>query len=276
MWTPASATVCGCSSRRSARSLVLCWARSDQRWYGDEVNRLRREAFQAIREQRLMDAFKTLSRLFEAKGWFWDACNGGRLAYRLGKLPEAHRLLSACDELAEKADQRKLDIRDKRILKESRNDLALVRTQVARLTIYVNKPGAELFVDGSKIGVSPFHKEIGLEPGAHRVKAVLGDVSVEREYKIGAGELRIADLALHDPPPFETPRASSKTGPAKTEATKSEPAKTGQTRETAAAAGSSCGRCSSPRVAELDDLGRGRRGSCRSFVHGRRLHHGAE
>jgi hypothetical protein len=196
---------------------------------GDEINRLRREAYQAITEQRLMDAFKTLSRLFEAKGWLWDACNGGRLAYRLGKLPEAHRLLSACDELGEKANQRTFDVRDKRILKESRNDLALVRTQVARLTIHVNKPGAELFVDGSKIGISPFHKEIGLEPGAHHVKAVFGDVSVEREYKIGAGELRITDLALHDPPPFEAPRAPVKTAPtksAKTELAKTEPAKT--------------------------------------------------
>jgi len=196
---------------------------------GDEITRLRRGAHQAIIEGRLMDAFMTLSRLFEAKGWLWDACNGGRVAYRLGKLPEAFRLLSACDELGEKANPRTFNVRNKRILKESRNDLALVRTQIARLTIYVNKPGAELFVDGSKIGVSPFYTVIGLEPGAHRVKAVLGDVSVEREYKIGAGELRIAELALHGPPPFVDPRAPVKTAPAtsaKTEPAKTEPAKT--------------------------------------------------
>lgn len=186
---------------------------------GDEMNRLRLDAYQAIGEGRLADAFKTLSQLYEARPNLWDACNAGRIAYRMGRLPQAHHYLSACDERGQKADPKTLDFRDKRILKESRNDLALVRTQVARLMVTVNKPGAEVFVDGSKIGTSPIHDEIGLEPGDHRVKATFGDVSAEREYTIAKGELGIADLVLPDPPPSKAPLApatSPKKEPAKT------------------------------------------------------------
>lgn len=192
----------------------------------DEIRRLRREAYQALGDDRLMDAYKILSQLFAASGWLWDACNAGRVAYRLGKLPEAYRYLSECEELGQKTDPKNLNPKDKRLLNEARNDRALVRTQVARLMIYVSKPGAELFVDGSKIGMSPFHKEIGLEPGVHRVKAVLGDASTEREYKLGVGEERIADLILPDPPPFEAPFPPAKTESGKTEAVKTGPVKT--------------------------------------------------
>jgi hypothetical protein len=139
----------------------------------------------------------------------------------LGKLPEAHRYLSVCDELGH--HQSTLDVRDKRILKEARNELALVRTQVARLVVRVNKPGAEVLVDGTKIGTSPVQGEIGLEPGHHRVKATLGAASAERAYDIAAGELRTVDLGLEESPPLAAPTAPETTPAPKSELAKSPP-----------------------------------------------------
>jgi hypothetical protein len=51
--------------------------------------------------------------------------------------------------------------------------LAEVQAKVNTLRVRVNKPGAEVFVDGASVGMSPVEYDLFVDPGTHTVEARL-------------------------------------------------------------------------------------------------------
>ncbi len=79
--------------------------------------------------------------------------------------------------------------------------LTEMQRQVGQLRIQVNRPGAEVFVDGKSIGVAPISYEIYVDPGTHLVEARL-DGFPPAQVTITAAKAQIQDVpvALKSPP----------------------------------------------------------------------------
>jgi hypothetical protein len=166
----------------------------------DEVRRLRLEAQRAANEGRPAAALKVYEALFRATGGVWDACNAGRLAYHMDRALEAFELLDACVRLGTPQEP-KLTTYEKGTLAGARSELIMVRARVGRVWVIVSKPGAEVSIDGRKIGTSPILREVALDPGEHQITASLGGESANARVKIDAGEMKRVDLEMTAPRP---------------------------------------------------------------------------
>ncbi len=82
-----------------------------------------------------------------------------------------------------------------------------VRPKVAELTIRVNKPDAEIFIDGRSVGRSPLATAIFVEIGERNVEAKLGGKVARAGVSAKGGGAHEVALAFDDvisPPPSET------------------------------------------------------------------------
>lgn len=83
---------------------------------------------------------------------------------------------------------------DKKRFAEER--LALAKKEIATLTIKVSAGGAEVLVDGARVGVSPLDAEVFVEAGAHAVEARRAGYRAAREsVQVWKGEEREVALA---------------------------------------------------------------------------------
>lgn len=207
-----------------ASLLPVVHARADV----DEVTRLEEQAARAFRENRLAEAFDKFKTLYEATGLIWDACNAGRTAYLLGRMPEAYTYLALCDSLGSPPeDQSKFSARERKVLRDAETTLLLAIQHVGRFKVYVDEFDADVFIDGKRVGSSPLSGLTAVEPGRHCIKATLGDASVEVDTVIAAGQLRSVNLFLRASPPKTVEPLESEPGePVEpVEPVKSEPVK---------------------------------------------------
>lgn len=79
----------------------------------------------------------------------------------------------------------------------ARKLLALAEREVALLEIGIDRENAEVRIDGALVGRSPLVSEVYVEPGAHRIGAVLeGHAPVEQVVQAKAGERKQVNLEL--------------------------------------------------------------------------------
>lgn len=194
------------ASRRAPRSLsALAFVASllpslHARADVDEVTRLEELAAQAFRENRLAEAFEKFSTLYEATGVIWDACNAGRTAYLIGRMPDAYKYLTFCNALGRPMDKSKLSARERKVLRGAEAEFMLATQRVGRFSVYVDELDADIFIDGKRVGSSPLLGVTAVEPGGHHIKAMLGDASAEADHMIAAGQVRVVNLFLKAPP----------------------------------------------------------------------------
>jgi hypothetical protein len=122
---------------------------------------------------------------------------------------EAFELLDACVRLGTPQEP-KLTTYEKGMLAGARSELMMVRARVGRVWVMVSKPGAEVAVDGRKIGTSPILREVALDPGEHQITASLREESANARVKIDAGEMKRVDLEMTAPSPSATKPDESK------------------------------------------------------------------
>lgn len=71
------------------------------------------------------------------------------------------------------------------------------RGKVGALEVRVSAAGAEVMVDGKRVGLSPLEVEVFVEPGAHGVEAKLAGHEDAREaVEVGAGASKVVELSL--------------------------------------------------------------------------------
>ena len=81
-----------------------------------------------------------------------------------------------------------------------------VRPKVAELTVRVNKPDAEVLVDGKAVGRSPLADAVFVEPGDHALEAKLGGAAAKASVSAkggGAQEVTLAFEEAKGPPPAQ-------------------------------------------------------------------------
>jgi hypothetical protein len=81
--------------------------------------------------------------------------------------------------------------------------------RVTRLEIQVDKPGAEVLVDGKVIGQSPLVDAIFVEPGTHKIEARLGGKTDSRSSTATAGGTEQIKLGVGESPLTTTPSTTS-------------------------------------------------------------------
>lgn len=150
--------------------------------------RLLLTAHQALTDGRIAEARDAHLALWEATGEQEQACNAGRLSFRIRDMPKAVELLGHCLANAP-ADSD--DTKDIRI------ELAQARMLVAELLVRGPK-GTEVLIDGARRGKVPLTTYVW--PGFY---VVTGQRSDDEEGAVGvnaeAGEAHAVDLRLERP-----------------------------------------------------------------------------
>ena len=142
----------------------------------------------AYKANDLVQAEQCLRRAWELKKTYDIAGNFGQTLHKLGKMREASEVLaytlSTFPPTAGAEKRQRIETM-----------LAQAKAAVGTWRVTVNVPGAEVLVDGVKVGASPLATELYLEPGAHSIAAKLGGYTPATrsvEAKAGASE----ELAL--------------------------------------------------------------------------------
>jgi hypothetical protein len=155
---------------------------AQQRQIFDQANKLYDAQKYPEAEAAYLEAWK-LKRSFDVAG------NLGNLEADMKKWrPAAEYLAYALREFPAGG---KPDVRDK-LLKR----LAEVEKEVGKLLISVNRTGAEVFVDGTSVGLAPIANVVYVDPGAHVVEARLEGYP-PAQAKVDAAKEATVDVAVH-------------------------------------------------------------------------------
>jgi uncharacterized protein YifE (UPF0438 family) len=84
--------------------------------------------------------------------------------------------------------------------------LAASKAKILEITVAVDEPGADIFVDGQQRGRSPLIGPLYLAPGPHRVEAHKDDKVASVDVTGQAGASTVARLVLGAAPPASPPR----------------------------------------------------------------------
>jgi hypothetical protein len=80
--------------------------------------------------------------------------------------------------------------------------LASLKTRIARISVELNREGADIFVDELKIGTAPLASLVLINVGRHRVSARTSDGAVAAEFvDVAGGDVAQVKLTLHEPAP---------------------------------------------------------------------------
>jgi hypothetical protein len=136
-------------------------------------------------------------------------CHIGNLELRLNRYRDAAESLTRC-----MVDMRPAKTpADATLQKDHRADLAKARLEVGALRIEIDRPGAEVAVDGRVVGVSPVQGEVFVDPGRHWITAVFdGRAPAAEVVEIAKGTSRVVRLTIGEPlgsaPPAAQPPAA--------------------------------------------------------------------
>ncbi|MGK3959050.1 hypothetical protein WMF38_39090 [Sorangium sp. So ce118] len=129
-----------------------------------------------------------------------DAFNVGTLSQRIRDYPTAAEYLTLWLDLVGSPEAPRDPVpwteQERQKHAQARVDLQEAREHVSALQINASDPGAEVLVDGRRIGLSPLERPVFVWPGEHRVSARLGGVRVERAVSAVAGDEQTVRLVL--------------------------------------------------------------------------------
>jgi hypothetical protein len=154
-----------------------------QRQLFDQGNKLYDQGKLAEAEAVYLEAWK-LKKSFDVAG------NLGGLEADLKKWRQAAEFLSFA--IREFPAGGKPGLRDA-LLKR----LGEVRAQVGALRITVNRPGAEVFVDGTSIGLAPLSDDVYVQPGSHLVEVRMeGATPAQAQVSCAAGQAQAVPISV--------------------------------------------------------------------------------
>lgn len=166
----------------------------------DDPEVLYRKGNEAYRAGQLEDAYAYYLRAFAQKKSYDVAGNLGAVELELGKARDAaeHLALSA----------REFPVNGSAAARQKTSEaLATARQQIGAVRVAVSADGADVSVDGKRVGVSPLPDELFLDPGQHTLEASKAGVgSAKESVSIARGEARSLTLTLAS---STTPSASA-------------------------------------------------------------------
>jgi tetratricopeptide (TPR) repeat protein len=84
---------------------------------------------------------------------------------------------------------------------EAEAQLAECRRRLGSFRVYVDSPGAVVYLDGTEVGQAPIDADVWVDPGDHKLYAKLSDrASPEKMITVAAGETHTVTLTLARPP----------------------------------------------------------------------------
>lgn len=151
------------------------------------------EGNEAFRRGDTHEAYKQYQTAWELHQTFDIACNLGRAEAEIGKLTQAASHLAYCLDHFSSSPQQ-----DLRAARQRYSELFdTVRTQVSSLRLEVEQDGAEVFVNGTKVGTAPLERDVFVLPGTQVIELALeGYQGLRREIPASAGERRSLELRL--------------------------------------------------------------------------------
>lgn len=159
----------------------------------ERYDELLQRADAALRDKRLREALATWHVAWSLKQSDFVACNIGRAERLIGSAKEAAGFLSLCLRLSPVPTTPD----EKRRLGQFAADLKHARSQVAALTIAATESGASIRIDDRVIGKSPLPGEVFVEPGEHRISAILeGFEQAHMTISVYAGEVRTIPIVF--------------------------------------------------------------------------------
>jgi len=160
----------------------------------EEAKKRHNEALASFRAGEFQEAYSGFIEAWDLQGLPRVpriAGNLGRAELKIGK----HR--DAAEHLAYfLREEKDLSDEDRR---EFARQLADAKAKVGTLRVEVLQAGADIFVDGNRIGVSPMEAEIYVEPGRRKVEARLGELRASEALDVRAGATEMAQLELAPP-----------------------------------------------------------------------------
>jgi hypothetical protein len=105
------------------------------------------------------------------------------------------------------------------VLERAQQMLALVKAEISSVEFSVSPAGAEIAIDGQRVGTAPLDNEIFLDPGEHEIVVTApGHQAGRRSLEVTAGEGRSVTMALapDKAEPAPSPVAPSEPAPAPT------------------------------------------------------------
>lgn len=135
-------------------------------------------------------AYESFLAAFKIKQHPQIAVNLGRAAVKTGRPREAAEYLTFF--LRETKEQ--VGNQDRAAIQQL---LLEAKAKIGTLIVKVNKPGADVVVDGKVVGQAPLRDDVFVEPGKHTVEARLGKEQAEAvTVELGAGDSRQVGLAV--------------------------------------------------------------------------------
>jgi hypothetical protein len=140
-------------------------------------------AAEAIRKGRPVEAIASWRAAWELEPNYAIACDIGMAESMFGRAREAAEFLAAC------LREHPALPRDAPRIEELKRELSKAQKEVGTLVITVNEPGAEVAIDGLRVGRSPLH-EVYVAPGTRRITVELRGYNTEEAVvTVSAGQV---------------------------------------------------------------------------------------
>lgn len=156
----------------------------------DATTMLYNAGIDAARAEQWEKAYESFLAAFKIKQHPQIAVNLGRAAVKAGRPREAAEYLTFF--LRETKDQ--VGNQDRAAVQQL---LLEAKGKIGTLIVKVNKPGADVVVDGKVVGQAPLRDDVFVDPGKHTVEARLGKEQAEPlTVELKAGDSRQVGLAV--------------------------------------------------------------------------------
>jgi hypothetical protein len=172
---------------------------------------LQEQAKRLVHDGRIADARDVHLTLWHLTKSASDAFNVGMLSFRLREFATAAEFLTVYFDMVGTPDAPKIWVPPgfKDSYGAARANFAEARRHIGALQINVSDPGAEVSVDGRRVGLSPLKYPVFVWPGQHRVSAQLGGARDEEIVSATADGQHTVRLVLPSTPAPATPPATT-------------------------------------------------------------------
>ncbi|MDI1430159.1 hypothetical protein [Polyangium sorediatum] len=166
------------------------------------ARKLHEDGLALYRAEQFSEAHAVFSAAWNLRKQYQIAGVLGDCEMRLGKYKDA------AEHLAYYVKEYPQD-RPVQYLERARAMLEEAKSHLGTLNIIVDEPGAEVFLDGKLVGVSPLAAPVFVEPGTRRLEAKRGDVRKTQTVEASAGSMLPVELAVRSPVVEARPRPAS-------------------------------------------------------------------